>query len=87
MVRGCLFLASSNANSGFLENVDLDGKIGLSEVVNVLQVASRIRTTLRASCVFVRKSDWASGQAYLVNKPIFCIDNVDNLALFDYKMT
>lgn len=55
MAVGCLLLALSDANSVLLGDVDLDGKIGLTEAVNALQVTAGTRTPLSASYVIVWK--------------------------------
>jgi hypothetical protein len=66
MVAGCLFMASADAIAGVLGDVDLDGRIGLTEAVKALQVTAGARAPLSASYVIVWKGSWAAGQDYQV---------------------
>lgn len=59
-----LWVILPDVNAGLLGDVDLDGKIGLTEAVTALQVTSGTRVPLEISYVMVWRSAWEAGQTY-----------------------
>jgi hypothetical protein len=64
MASVCLLLALSDANSGLLGDVDNDGKVGLTEAINALQITAGVRSGQTASYVITWKGTWATNQNY-----------------------
>ncbi len=53
-----------NLNAGVLGDIDDDGKIGLNEAVNALQVTSGIKSETSISYIIVWKGSWETGKDY-----------------------
>ena len=60
----CILFVLTDAHSGLIGDVDNNGKIGLNEVVNALQVTSGLRSAIETSYVIVLKGAWVGGQSY-----------------------